>query len=53
MKEMKPHTHESEPLAVRAHLLLWHNLGEAAWMLKDETARKLHKDLHERQEAKE
>ena len=53
MKKMKPHTHESEPEGIRAHLVLWHNLGEAAWAFKDEAARKLHKDLHERQEAKE
>ena len=53
VKKMKPHTHEAEPVAMRAHLLLWHNLGEAAWMLKDDTARRLHEDLHERQEVEE
>lgn len=47
---MKPHTHETEPEAMRAHLLLWHNLGEVAWALKDEAARKLHRHLHEQEE---
>lgn len=47
---MKPHTHETEPEAMRAHLLLWHNLGEVAWALKDEAARKLHSHLHEQEE---